>query len=117
VASGFLVRINRQDTVHADWVKISEDGPVKLTLPADATVVSIRATYDSAMSTYANCDSAREKQNPVVHWYDVSAILNSGVVAPNGCGKMTETAKPGEFVFFVRKENWREKMKGDYSPP
>jgi hypothetical protein len=80
-------------------------------------MVLIRATYDSAMVTYANCDSAKEKQNPVPHWYDVSTILTSGVVAPNGCSKMTETAKPGEFVFFVRKENWREKMQGDYSPP
>jgi hypothetical protein len=35
-------------------------------------------------------------------------------VAPDGCGtakqaaKVKATAKPGEFVFFVRKKNWHE---------
>ena len=94
---------------------VSDDGTEKLTLPANATVVSIHATYDSTMELYVNCDGAEAKQNPVEHWYEVSAIANSGVVAPNGCSKMTESAQPGEFVFFVRKQNWREQMR-DYSP-
>jgi hypothetical protein len=29
---------------------------------------------------------------------------------------MTETAQPGEFVFFVRKQSWREQMR-EYSSP
>jgi hypothetical protein len=113
--SNFLVRINHQETVHADWVRINDDGSAKLTVPEDAVDVSIQATYDSATEFYVNCDSAREKRNPVQHWYAVSTILAEGIVAPNGCGKMTETPHPGEFVFFARKENWREQMR-DYSP-
>ncbi len=117
VTSNFLVQINHMETIHADWVQSAESGPGKLTLPANATVISIHATYDSAMRTYVNCDSVGKKEGPGEHWYAVSAILASGVVAPNGCSRMTETAKPGEFIFFVRKENWRETMNGDYSPP
>ena len=41
-------------------------------------------------------------------------ILTSGVAAPNGCSKQTALAKPGEFVFFVRKQNLREQTQ-DYS--
>lgn len=109
-ATNFLVRIDHQDTIHNDWVHMKDDGSGVLTLPAGATVVSIQATYDYSMETYVNCDSARQKQNPQEHWYPVSKIMTSGVVAPNECSKMIETAQPGEFIFFVRKETWREQM-------
>jgi len=112
-ATGFLVRVDHQETVHADWVGKNENGSGKLTLPPDATVLTIQATYDSSMQIYVNCDSAREKQ-PVPHWYTVSEILKSGVAAPNGCSKRTASAKPGEFLFFVRRVNWREKMDQDF---
>ena len=112
--SSYLVRIDRQETVHGDWLRMTEDGPGKLTVPASAAVVSIHVTYDSSMKTYVNCDSVKDGHNPVSHWYQVSKILTSGVVAPNGCSKLTETANPGEFIFFVRKQNWREDMQ-EYS--
>jgi hypothetical protein len=52
----------------------------------------------------------------VDRWYKISDILTLGVVAPNGCGgkkvadKLQVIAKPGEFVFFVRKLNAREQF-------
>jgi hypothetical protein len=119
VTKDFLVRVNREDTVHANWVTQNEDGTFKLTVPDDATVLSVRATYDNTTAFYVNCDSdtsgwftAREPSPD--HWYKVSDILALGVVAPMGCGgkkitdKLQVVAKPGEFIFYVRKLNARE---------
>ncbi len=120
--SNFLVRINHQQEVHADWVKQSEDGTGSLTLPANAEVVSIHATYDSAMLIYANCDadkdhaSADHAASPE-HWYPVADILAKGIAAPNGCvgkkvpDRLQVIVKPGEFVFFVRPLNAREQFR------
>jgi hypothetical protein len=110
--TNFLVWIDHQKTVHADWVQRNPDGTGGLTIPRDAKLLSIHGTYDKAMETYLNCDSVGDKPTPVERWYEVSQILSSGVVAPNSCSKLKEIAKPGEFVFFVRKVNWREKLKG-----
>jgi hypothetical protein len=119
--SNFMVRIDHQRQFHADWGVQNEDGSGKLTLPAGASLLSIQATYDSSELFYVNCDSASQKVNPIEHWYSVDAILTTGVVAPNSCVRSSEAAKlaphvkPGEFVFFVRKRNWREEFKDDYS--
>jgi hypothetical protein len=119
-SSNFLVRANHQETVHGDWTRQKEDGTAELKLPPEAVLLSIHATYDSAMEIYVNCDSANEKENPVDRWYKISEILASGLVAPNACrnphevDKLKITAKPGEFVFFVRKANWREHIR-DYA--
>lgn len=120
-ASGYLVRVDHARTVHADWVAPNEDGTGKLTVPRDATVLSMQGTYDHSMQTYVNCDSAADKANPDDRWYAVSDILATGVAAPNGCEKPNDTAKfkaavkPGEFVFFVRKPSWREQIREDYT--
>jgi hypothetical protein len=114
VPTNFLVRINHQQTIHANWVTQNENRTATVTVPADATVISIQATYDSAMQIFVNCDSMQDKQNPQAQWYPISAILASGVVAPNGCSKMIETAKPGEFIFFVRRANFRERTQEDF---
>jgi hypothetical protein len=120
--SNFLVRVNHEETVHGDWVKQNEDGTGKLTLPGDADVVSLRATYESAMYTYSNCDadkdrgSAEHAPSPD-RWYSIEKILSEGVVAPNNCigkkvpDKLQVFAKPGEFVFFVRELNAMEKFR------
>ncbi|MGD0095816.1 MAG: hypothetical protein ABSB60_04935 [Terracidiphilus sp.] len=115
--SGYVVRVDHDPTVHADWVMPGGDGSAKLTVPANAKVLSVQGTYDASMQLYFNCDSANGKQDPVERWYAISDILATGVVAPNGCGrasnaaKIKPTAKPGEFVFMVRKmtmaEEWR----------
>jgi hypothetical protein len=117
-ATGFLVRIDHQKTVHADWVAQNEDGAGKLTLPQGASLLSIHGTYDDSMLTYVNCDSAAEKANPIDRWYAISEIVASGIVTPDGCvkpgmaPKLKPVAKPGEFVLLVRRmttrEQWRE---------
>jgi hypothetical protein len=118
-ATGFLVRVDHETADHADWVVINENGTGKLTLPGGASLLLILGTYDSSMETFVNCDSLGRK-NPVEHWYPVTDILTTGVVAPNGCERPSAAAKlmphpkPGEFVFFVRKQNWRETMRVDY---
>jgi hypothetical protein len=120
-SSDYLVRINQQETVHGNWVVKNEDGSGKLTLPADAATVSIRATYDSNTAMYVNCDAAKDTGSSehapgLDRWYKVSEILETGVVAPNGCAgkkipdRLQVFAKPGEFVFFVRKMNAREQL-------
>lgn len=116
LASGFLVRIDHEQTIHADWVSINDDGTGKLTLPAGASFFSIQGTYDNATQTYVNCDAVAGKGMPVDRWYSISEVLTSGIVAPNGCHKSSDAkkpgAKPGEFVFMVRRmstrEEWRE---------
>jgi hypothetical protein len=120
-SSDFLVRINHEQTVHGNWVLKNEDGSGKLTLPNVATALSIRATYDSTTMIYVNCDADKDLGSsdhaPALdRWYKVSDIVELGVVAPNGCGgkkvsdKLQVIAKPGEFVFFVRKLNAKEQF-------
>jgi hypothetical protein len=117
--SNFLVRVNHQQDQHGDWVKQNEDGTGNLTLPANAEVISVHATYDSATHLYANCDADKDRGSAdhaaaLDRWYPVAQILSAGVVAPNECvGKkvperLQVVAKPGEFVFFVRPLNARE---------
>jgi hypothetical protein len=117
-ASGYLVRVDRAETVHANWAVENEDGTGKLTVPGGASLLSIRATFDASTQTYINCDATAETALPVDRWYPISEILATGIVAPNGCGKPKDAAKikpvakPGEFVFMVRRmttrEQWRE---------
>lgn len=109
--SDFLIRVDHKEEVHGNWVQQNEDGTAKLTLPPEASIITVVAKYNATTDLYVNCDSVRDKPEPVSHWYAVSEILSSGVVAPNGCSKRTAVAKPGDFVFFVRRRNWHEEMK------
>ena len=117
-AAGFLVRINHEETVHANWSVLNEDGTGKLTLPEGALLLSIHVTYEDTTQTYVNCDSASEKANPVDRWYGIPEILTSGVVVPNGCVKPSAAAKfkpieakPGEFVVLVRRKSTIEQYR------
>jgi hypothetical protein len=121
-SSNYLVRVNHLEVMHGDWVRQNEDGTGKLTLPADAEVFTIHATYDSATLIYANCDADKdrgsaERAPSPDRWYPVASVLSSGVVAPNNCvGKkvperLQVIAKPGEFVFFVRPLNTQERFR------
>jgi hypothetical protein len=118
--SYFLIRINHEETVHADWVMQNESGTGKLTLPGNAQVLAIQATYDSATQYYVNCDSDIGEGKPSDRWYAVHEILTSGIVAANRCVrgkdavKITPAPAPGVFVFFVRPRGWREEVK-DFS--
>jgi len=118
----FLVRFNHQKAFIANTVELNEDGTGKLSLPANAKEITVQATYDSATETFVNCDSAATKGYLIDRWYTLSEILASGVVAPNGCLKPSDaaklkptTAKPGEFVFFVRPRNKHELSQDDSS--
>jgi hypothetical protein len=95
---------------------MNEDGTGKLIVPGDASLLSIRASYDGSTSLYVNCDANKDTKGvnpgPILdRWYSVSDILTKGVVAPNDCigktvpEKLQIFAKPGEFVFFVRRMN------------
>ncbi|HEX3894457.1 MAG TPA: hypothetical protein VHW46_17905 [Terracidiphilus sp.] len=110
------VRVNRQQTNHIEWVKVNDDGTVQLSLPAQATSLSVRATYANSIEYYVNCDMTKQKDTSLDSWYPVSDILRSGLAIPNDCvrpkdaDKVKVEAKPGEFVLFVRKRNWKEQV-------
>jgi hypothetical protein len=115
----FVVRIDHEEAQHADWMSINEDHSANLLLPAAAKQFLIRAAYDDSTEYYVNCDTADQK-NATDLWYDVAVILKTGMVAPNGCvsskaaAKIKTSAAPGEFVFYVRRQNLREQWR-DYS--
>lgn len=46
-----------------------------------------------------------------IYHYATKDLTQSGIVAPNTCGKATEERKPGELVIFVRPLTWWEKWK------
>lgn len=121
VVSNFLVRINHDPTVHANWATQNEDGSYKLTLPGTATLLTLQATYDSAEEIYLNCDAAGEKSKADAHWYDLATILSTGLAATDGCirprqaAKFKVAAKPGEFVFFARRKSILEEASDDFS--
>ncbi|MGA3129591.1 MAG: hypothetical protein ABSD59_02245 [Terracidiphilus sp.] len=107
-ADNYMVRIDHNETAHNEWVHINDDGSVVVKLPADAKEIAVKGTYDMSMATYINCDIAKESDKERDVWYPISKITQSGVVAPNECSTTQYTAKPGEFIFFVRKRTWRE---------
>jgi hypothetical protein len=106
--SNYVVRVDHQNAEHIEWVRMNDDGTAVVTIPADAKLISVEATYDSSTETYINCESAKEKGKYTAHWYSIADILKVGAVAPNECGKTRVSAKPGEFIFFVRKRDWRD---------
>jgi hypothetical protein len=120
--SNFLVRIDHQETDHANWATMNEDGTGKLIVPGNASLLSIHASYDGSTSLYVNCDANKDTKGrnpgPILdRWYSVSEILANGIVAPNDCvgkkvpEKLQLFAKPGEFVFFVRRMSSMEQFR------
>jgi hypothetical protein len=115
VTTSILVRVDHQKTVHANWVSLNEDLTGKATLPAEATLLAAQATYDNTIELFVNCDSVKDNPPTGPHWYKLSDILATGVVAPNGCSGKSAVAKPGEFVFFARAKSWRDRYVQDFS--
>ena len=113
--TGFQVRIDHLKAIHGDWVKQNEDGSGEVSLPLDASAVTMHFSYDSNMTVYVNCDAVNKKDMIGDLWYSVLDILDKGIIAPNDCVtpkhaskvKMPEL-KPGELVYFVRPKNWHE---------
>jgi len=117
-SASFTTQVDRLDTVHADWVTQHDDGIAEAKLPKNATEVLFHASYDASLHYYVNCDSAHSKKGDAEHWYKIADILSTGIVAPNLClspkaaAKIQTTAKPGEFVLYVREQThmevWRD---------
>ncbi len=63
------------------------------------TTCSNQKFYDSTSRTYGS-----------EYLYPVSAIMNSGMVTKNRCGKVSEAAKAGELVIFIRPTTWWERF-------
>jgi hypothetical protein len=114
IPSNFLVRFDHLDAIHNESVRIGDDGLGTVTVPASASFLSVQATYSESMDYYVNCDAAMQKDVRTLHWYPIADILSTGVNSPNECskGKYDDAtrlaAKPGVFVFYVRKTNWHE---------
>ena len=106
--SNYMLRANRHDDLHNEWLHLNDDGSALVTLPDGVTVLSLQATYDSSMETYVGCDGAKEKVKNDPHWYPVPDILKTGIVAANQCGKAHLNPKPGVFAIYVRKRDWRD---------
>lgn len=111
--TGYQVRINHDRMMHGDWVKPNEDGTAELTVPADASAISLHMAYQDSMEIYVNCDAEKNAFGDI--WYSVPQIMNKGLVTANGCGKTKAnekyktTAGPGELILFVRERNWKER--------
>jgi hypothetical protein len=114
VPSNFLVRIDHQDDLRNESLRIDSDGIGEITIPAGAAFLSVQGTYDNSMDIFLNCDAGMEKNTGTLHWYSIADILSTGVIAPNECykGKYERnpriTPKAGELDFFVRKSNFSD---------
>jgi len=109
-AANFLVLVDHHETDHPDWVTISDDGTVLITVPADAKVISLKATYGIGMDTFVNCDAAKESDKERNIWYSIATILSTGIVAPDECALTKFKPSPGVFTFFVRKRSWHDQL-------
>jgi len=121
VPNNIEVRINRERALHVEWVKMNDDGTATVTVPAKATAISVRATYDNSTEYYVNCDVARQKDTSTETWFPLADVLAHGLVMPDECWKSksleqdTVKANSGEFVLMVRKRSIRDPI--PYSIP
>jgi hypothetical protein len=112
--SNVHVRFNHQLEALGNWVDQKDDGTIEVKLPAEAKVISVRATYLDSTEYFVNCDVSKQKDSSAESWYPLTDILTSGLAIPNDCvrakdaPKVSRDVKPGEFVLFVRKRNWKE---------
>src|SRR5581483_11630 len=109
----FLVRLKHQDDLHNETLQIDDEGTGQVTIPANASFLSVQGTFDHSMEIYLNCDSGKEKNDRRIHWYSIQDILSTGVIAPNECfnGRYERpriAVKPGEFIFYVQPHKWRD---------
>jgi len=117
--SNVQVRVNHRSEAGGNWVDQKDDGTIEVKLPEDAKAISVRATYLDSTEYFINCNMAKQKDSSVESWYPVTDIVTSGLAIPNDCvkpkdaGKVSRDVKPGEFILFVRKRNWKEQAK-DY---
>jgi hypothetical protein len=108
------VRMRNHGSIESAWAMHDDDGATVVRVPESATAISLHATYDNSTSYYVNCDVAKQKDTTVENWYPIADILSGGIKITNECvkekvaDKISVEVKPGEFVLFVRRKNWRE---------
>lgn len=114
VPDNYIIRVDHLNAIRNGWLHLNDDGTGSLLVPASASFLSVQGTYHNSLDIYINCDAGMEKNTHTLHWYSISDIMKSGVIAPNECykGKYGDnpaiTAKPGQFIFFVRETSWRD---------
>jgi len=81
----------------------------EVTIPEGLNYIRAWVSFGSTNWGMVSCDIPKGKTH-LIPIYSVSQILQTGVVATNGCSKRTATAKPGEFILFVRKMTFWEGM-------
>ncbi|MGO9438095.1 MAG: hypothetical protein ACLPH3_07190 [Terracidiphilus sp.] len=112
--SNVHVRFNHQQEASGNWMDQKDDGTIEVKLPQDAKTIAVRATYQNSTEYFVNCDAAKQKNSFAENWYPVTDVLMFGLAIPNDCvkpkdaGKVQREVKPGEFILFVRKMNWKE---------
>ena len=114
--NNFVIRFNHLNAIRNETLTLNDDGTGKLTIPANATHLSVQGTYHNSVDIYVNCDAAMEKDTSTLHWYSIDEIMHTGVSAPNECYKgkyaknTTIPAVPGEFIFYVREIGWHDDL-------
>jgi hypothetical protein len=93
------------------WVHPEKDGTGKITPSPRAAVFSVFAPEGQDGWAYVKCDTVTKAGAYQDHWYSISTIVASGIVARNRCSGKGYIAKPGEFVFFVRPMTDSEKSR------
>ena len=86
--------------------RTGQDGTTIVSIPHDVL------TFVAAGEWVADCrgGNAPGKSYMDSSVYAITAVLSTGIVADNRCGKATQQPVPGTFTFFVRPMHWWEKM-------
>ncbi|HTW81189.1 MAG TPA: hypothetical protein VME23_16690 [Terracidiphilus sp.] len=114
--SNLLIRVDHKDDLQNTGLTLNGDQPATAVLPADAKLLSVQGTYNASIDIFLSCDSNEGRTQGPLQWYSIADIIKTGVIAPDQCYKgryaknLHVTAKPGEFVFFVRTHGWRDVM-------
>jgi hypothetical protein len=123
IPSNVLLHVDHHDALSNEGgVKMGDENSITVTPPHGSSVIALQGTYENSYAIYINCDAAADSNTDKLYWYTISEIVSTGVVAPNKCSVGVQgirgikkraplpeaTAKPGEFVFFVRPRNHRD---------
>jgi hypothetical protein len=86
------------------WPRCGAEGVINPVLKY-ADSIKINAGYASCQPHTADYSWL------AVQVFSTKKVLESGVVTPNACGKVTASPEPGEIIMFVRPLSWWEKLK------
>lgn len=82
----------------------------EVTIPGGLNYIRAWVSFGSTNWGMVSCDVTKGNPHPMPI-YSVAQILETGILAPNLCSQRTTSAKPGEFVLFVRKMTFWEGMR------